>query len=80
MSNDLFLTCANLNNVSNNGRVRDPAGGNININGYFPFRSASDIGGMVWTKSDTEDYGQGTMGSRLKKLKNPQALIGNIII
>ena len=41
--NPLFLTGANMNNVSNNGQVIDTAGGIININGYFPFNSANDI-------------------------------------
>ena len=39
----LFISGANINNVSGNGQVIDTTGGEININGYFPFNSANDI-------------------------------------
>jgi len=42
--NPVFIEGANINNVSSNGQVIDTAGGMININGYFPFNSASDVG------------------------------------
>lgn len=47
----LFITGANLNNVSGTGQVIDTAGGMININGYFPFNSAADVGTAVWNDS-----------------------------
>jgi len=47
----LFITGANINNVSGNGQVIDTAGGIININGYFPFNSAADVGSAVWLNS-----------------------------
>jgi hypothetical protein len=48
----LFITGANLNNVSATGQVIDTGGtGPININGYFPFNSASDVGTSVWGTS-----------------------------
>lgn len=42
-ANPLFISGANINNVSGNGQVIDTAGGEININGYFPFNSANDV-------------------------------------
>jgi hypothetical protein len=43
LSNPLFITGANINNETGDGQVIDTAGGSININGYFPFNSASDV-------------------------------------
>lgn len=42
-SNPLYIEGANINNVSADGQVIDTTGGSININGYFPFNSASDV-------------------------------------
>lgn len=44
----LFISGANINNVSGNGQVIDNTGGPINISGYFPFSSASDVGLATW--------------------------------
>lgn len=43
----LFLSGANINNVSGNGQVIDQTAEIININGYFPFNSAGDIRAAV---------------------------------
>jgi len=34
----------------------------------------------VWSASATSDYGDGTMGNSVKKLKNPELLINGKVI
>jgi hypothetical protein len=47
----LFMTGANINNVSSTGQVIDTAGGIININGSFPFNSAADVAAANWERA-----------------------------